>query len=266
MIDEYVERDIRRVAGMIVEARRVVVFTGAGISTESGIPDFRSPGGIWSRFDPADFTIERFLKSEETRRKQWRILLEGGLFADAEPNRAHLAVAELERIGKLVCVITQNIDNLHQKAGNSPDKVYELHGNMRWLKCMGCQRRYPLQEIVDKYRAQFEVPVCEHCKGILKPDVVFFGELLPANTLNSATLHATQCDLMIVIGSSLVVYPAASIPLYAKGSGAQLVIINNTPTNCDSEADVVINHSAGEVMEKILNEVKNRLQQKKASG
>ena len=266
MGNEHVERDIRKVAEMIVNARNVVVFTGAGISTESGIPDFRSPGGIWSRFDPGDFTIERFLTSQETRRKQWRILLEGGLFADAEPNRAHHAVAELEKMGKLTCVITQNIDNLHQKAGNSPDKVYELHGNMRWLRCMDCVRRYPLQEVVDKYRSQFEVPSCEHCQGILKPDVVFFGELLPEMTLRSATLHATQCDLLIVIGSSLVVYPAASIPLYAKGSGAQLVIINNTPTNCDTTADVVINHSAGEVMEKVLAEVRSRIQTEKGSG
>lgn len=246
-------------ADMIVKARDVVVFTGAGISTESGIPDFRSPGGIWTKFDPEDFTIDRFLTSPETRKKQWRILLEGGLIADAEPNRAHLAVAELERMGKLNCIITQNIDNLHQKAGNSPEKIYELHGNMRWLKCMSCGMRYPMEEMVNKYRSEDDIPPCEHCPGILKPDVIFFGELLPVMTLKQATLHATRCDLFIVIGSSLVVYPAASIPMYARSSGAKLAIINLTPTSCDDTAHVVIHHSAGEVMERALEEVKSRL-------
>jgi len=259
MGSERLDGKITAAADMIVCARNIVVFTGAGISTESGIPDFRSPGGIWSRFDPEDFTIDKFLSSPETRRKQWRILLEGGLFSDAEPNRAHRAVAEMEKIGKLTCVITQNIDNLHQKAGNSPEKVYELHGNMRWLRCMDCDKRYPLEEMVEKYRAQYDVPECERCHGILKPDVIFFGELLPQVTLKNATFNATRCDLIIVIGSSLVVYPAASIPMYAKGAGAKLVIINNTPTSFDIEADVVIHHTAGEAMEMIMEEVRKRL-------
>jgi NAD-dependent deacetylase len=259
MAEIFLDGKIGTVAGLIVLARNVVVFTGAGVSTESGIPDFRSPGGIWSRFDPEDFTIERFIASRETRKKQWRILLEGGLFSDAKPNRAHHAVTELEEMGKLSCVITQNIDNLHQKAGNSPEKVYELHGNMKWLRCMSCGVRYPLEEMVDLYRDREDVPECMHCPGILKPDVIFFGELLPATTLKQATLLATMCDLFIVIGSSLVVYPAASIPMYAKNSGAKLVIINHAPTPCDGEADVIIRHSAGETMERIVEEVRRRL-------
>ncbi len=256
---EQLDGKIVAAADMIVRARSIVVFTGAGISTESGIPDFRSPGGIWTKFDPEDFTIQKFLSSPETRKKQWNILLEGGLITDAKPNRAHHAVAELEQMGKLTCVVTQNIDNLHQKAGNSPDKVYELHGNMRYLRCIDCDARYPVGEIVERYRLKDDVPDCELCHGILKPDVVFFGEMLPQATLKSATFHATRCDLIIVVGSSLVVYPAASIPLYAKESGAKLVIINNTPTPCDDIADVIINHSAGEVMEKLLEEVKKSL-------
>lgn len=259
MVGKALDGKIGIVADMIVKARGVVVFTGAGISTESGIPDFRSPGGIWTKFDPEDFTIERFLNSAETRKKQWRILLEGGLVADAEPNRAHLVVAELEKMGKLSCIITQNVDNLHQKAGSSPEIVYELHGNMRWLRCMDCGLRYPMEKMVEKYRFVDDIPECEHCRGILKPDVVFFGELLPATTLKQATFHATRCDLCIVIGSSLVVYPAASIPTYAKNSGAKLVIINHTATPCDDVADVLIHHSAGDVMERILEEVKKRL-------
>ena len=259
MVDQLLDGKIGIVAEMVVQAGAVVVFTGAGISTESGIPDFRSPGGIWTRFDPEDFTIQRFLSSPETRKKQWRILLEGGLIADAEPNRAHHAVAELERMGKLRCVITQNIDNLHQKAGNTPGNVYELHGNMKWLRCMSCDVRYPMDDMVDKYRFRDDIPSCEECGGILKPDVIFFGELLPELTLKRAIHHATTCDLLIVIGSSLVVYPAAHIPMYAKESGAKLVIINQTPTTSDTYADVVIHHSAGEVMERILGEVKKRL-------
>jgi len=250
---------INAAAEMILTSRSLVVFTGAGISTESGIPDFRSPGGIWTKFDPEDFTIQKFLTSPETRKKQWRVLLDGGFIVDAEPNRAHHAVAALEEMGKLTCVITQNIDNLHQKAGNSPEKVYELHGNMKWLRCMDCDVRYPLDKIVERYRLQEDIPDCEHCHGILKPDVVFFGELLPEATLKKATFNATRCDLLIVIGSSLVVYPAASIPMYAKESGAKLVIINNAPTPCDSVADVIIHYSAGEVMERILGEVKKKI-------
>lgn len=259
MSAQNLEARIIQAADMIVHASNVVVFTGAGVSTESGIPDFRSPGGIWTRFDPEDFTIQKFLSSPETRKKQWQILLDGGLFANAEPNRAHLAVALLEEIGKLNCIITQNVDNLHQKAGNSPEKVYELHGNMRWLKCMSCDARYPVGDVVDRFRAKEEVPDCERCRGILKPDVVFFGELLPEWTLRNATARATRCELMIVIGSSLVVYPAAYMPMYAKESGAKLVIINNTPTSCDDVADVVIHHSAGAVMERIMENVRKRL-------
>jgi NAD-dependent deacetylase len=250
---------IGMVADMIARARDVVVFTGAGISTESGIPDFRSPGGIWTKFDPEDFTIMKYLNCAETRKKQWRILLDEGLLTDAEPNRAHYAVAELEKMGKLSCVITQNVDNLHQKAGNSPELVYELHGNMKWLRCMDCDLRYSMDKMVEKYRLVDNIPDCEHCGGILKPDVVFFGELLPATTLKQATFYATRCDLCIVIGSSLVVYPAASIPTYAKNAGAKLVIINHTATPFDNVADVIIHHTAGEVMERILEEVKKRL-------
>jgi NAD-dependent deacetylase len=253
------EEGIIQAANLILHSGNVVVFTGAGISTESGIPDFRSPGGIWTRFDPEDFTIQKFLSSPETRKKQWQILLEGGLFVDAKPNRAHLAVAELEEIGKLDCIITQNVDNLHQKAGNSPEKIYELHGNMRWLKCMSCDERYPVGDVIEKFRASEEVPGCERCQGILKPDVIFFGELLPEWTLKNATAHASRCDLMIVIGSSLVVYPAAYMPEYAKEGGAKLAIINNTPTSFDDVADVVIRQSASVAMERIMEKVKTRL-------
>jgi len=242
----------------VLEAKRVVVFTGAGISTESGIPDFRSPGGIWTKFNPDDFTIQKFMSSEKTRRLQWQILAEGSLLKDAEPNQAHHAVAELEKLGKLTCVITQNIDNLHQKAGNSPDKVFELHGNMKFVRCMGCDSRFPVDDILQRLDKE-EIPDCHFCHGILKPDAVFFGEALPQKTLNDAIHHSRHCDLFIAIGSTLVVYPAAYMPMYAVESGAKLVIINLSPTPMDSKASALISAKAGETMGKIVEKVRSQL-------
>jgi len=244
---------IRAVAEMISVSDRIVVFTGAGVSTESGIPDFRSPGGIWSKFDPDDFTIQKFLTSKETRKKQWKLLVEGGLFSNVNPNQAHYAIAELEKIGKLDCVITQNIDDLHQKAGTSPDKVFELHGNMKLVKCLSCGKQYNMDYIKEKLKKGVEIPDCEKCHGILKPDIVFFGEALPSRAQDAAIKHSENCDLLIAIGSSLVVYPAAFIPVYAKEAGAKLVIINIGETPCDNFADIVINGKAGETMAKIVS-------------
>lgn len=250
---------ISMVADMIVQSKAVVVFTGAGVSTESGIPDFRSPGGIWTRFDPEDFTINRFMASRETRKKTWELLGGSGIIADALPNRAHLAVYELELLGKLTCVITQNIDNLHQKAGSSPDRVFELHGNMQWVRCLDCGARFTMQAVRQRLDPDNPVPECEHCSGVLKPDVIYFGESLPQETLDRAVHHSRTCDLFIVIGSSLSVYPAAYMPTYALEGGARLVIVNNTRTFCDDRAEVVINSTAGVAMERILEEIKRQL-------
>ena len=253
------EEKIGKVADMIVGARNVVVFTGAGVSTESGIPDFRGPNGIWTKVDPEDFTIDRFMSSAETRRKQWQHMVANRLARTRpEPNKAHLAIAELEKMGKLTCVVTQNVDNLHQRAGSDPSKVYELHGNIQWIRCTSCDARYPAEEFVQKHADESDTPVCERCRGILKPDVVFFGESLPVDTLEGATYHANNCDLLIVIGSSLVVYPAAYIPMHARNAGAKLVIINIGATQYDRDADVLIDASAGDVMERIVGEVRKR--------
>ena len=249
---------VDKVAALILESSRVVVFTGAGISTESGIPDFRSPGGIWTKFDPDDFTVQKFMSSEKTRRMQWQMLAEGGLLKDAEPNQAHHAVAELEKLGKLTCVITQNIDNLHQKAGSSPDKVFELHGNMKFVRCMSCDMCFPVGDILQRLNKE-EIPDCQFCRGILKPDAVFFGESLPQQALNDAIQHARHCDLFIVIGSTLVVYPAAYMPMYAVESGARLVIINLSPTPMDAKAAALITASAGETMSRIVEKVRSKL-------
>jgi len=253
-----VDQGIRDIAAGILAAKRIVVFTGAGVSTESGIPDFRSPGGIWTKFDPEDFTIFKFLSSSETRKKQWRILVESGLLSNAEPNRAHRAIADLEGMGKLDCVITQNIDNLHQKAGNSPEIVFELHGNMNRAKCLACGAMYPIGQAL-KQLDKGDEPECESCSGMLKPDVVFFGESLPAEVLHEATRRSKICDLFIVIGSSLAVYPAAYMPAYAKEGGAKLAIINASTTTHDMQADILVNAGAGDVMEKIISIVREGL-------
>ncbi len=258
MIGRSAEERVGRAAEMIREARRIVVFTGAGVSTESGIPDFRGPGSFWTKFDPEDFTIGKFLSSPETRRKQWRFLVSGGLFKDARPNAAHLAIAELEALDRLECVITQNIDNLHQMAGNDPSRVFELHGNMRWIRCVDCGDRSALEEILSKYGTTDAPPACVCCGGIMKPDVIFFGEALPEEALREAIWHANHCDLLIIVGSSLVVYPAASIPFAAEQAGAKLVIVNLTPTPADGIADVIINAPAGEALPRIIAEVKRR--------
>jgi NAD-dependent deacetylase len=246
----------REVAELIISAKKLVVFSGAGISTESGIPDFRSPGGIWSRFDPDDFTYQKFVADPESRRKQWRMLGEGHLTTQAQPNLAHYAVAELDEMGRLDCVITQNVDNLHQKAGVPAEKVFELHGNMQWAVCLSCGRRYPFERIKLRLDKGEEIPDCEACHGMLKPSAVFFGEQLPQDVLTEASRRASACDLFIVVGSTLVVYPAAQMPVYAVQAGARLVIINLSSTPMDGEAAVLINAGAGETMNRIVELVR----------
>ena len=255
-MDSDLDTKIQLVADMILDSDRIVVFTGAGVSTESGIPDFRGPGGIWSRFDPDDFTIHKFLQSADTRKRQWKILVGEGLFSDVEPNKAHYAIAEMEALGRLDCVITQNIDNLHQKAGNSPDSVFELHGNMKRARCLDCQTIFPIEYVLEKLKEGTEEPICSKCFGTLKPDVVLFGEALPGEVMEAATRHSSECDLFIVVGSSLVVHPAAFMPLYAREAGAKLVIINIGDTPLDTKADVLIHKNAGDMMARIVDPVK----------
>ncbi|HNQ65066.1 MAG TPA: NAD-dependent deacylase [Smithella sp.] len=250
------EEKINLVAAMIAASKKTVIFTGAGISTESGIPDFRGPDGLWTKVDPEDFTIDRYLRSGETRKKVWYYLVEGGLMTTSQPNRAHLAIAELERMNKLSSIITQNIDNLHQRAGNDPKKVHELHGNMQWLVCLDCAERYDLEMMRQKHPSPDHFPICEKCAGLLKPGVVFFGEMLPPDTLRMAEQESEKCDLFMVIGSSLVVYPAAYMPLYAKQSGAKIVIVNMGQTGQNDIADVFINAPAGDTLSRIVARLK----------
>ncbi len=246
-----------KIAELIIKAKRVVVFTGAGISTESGIPDFRGPGGIWERFDPEDFTYQKFVTDAEARRRQWRLFR--GLSITAEPNPAHYAIAELHRLDKLDCVITQNVDNLHQRAGVPDIKVLELHGNVRWLVCLGCRRRYPFEQVIARLDKGEEVPDCEMCHGILKPDTVLFGEPLPEEVFQEAITRSSRCDLFIIIGSTLVVYPAAYVPEYALDSGAKLVIVNLSATPLDKKTQVLVRAKAGEFMPRVVQQVKERM-------
>ena len=258
------EEQIDRLADLIVSSKRVVVFTGAGVSTESGIPDFRSPGGIWEKYDPSEFTYQRFVSSAETRKQHWQFY-RSGLFGgeDVQPNPAHYAIAELWKMGKLDCLITQNVDNLHQEAGLPEEKVVELHGNMRWIKCLSCGKRTPMAEVVKRVEKEnLEEPHCKDCQGILKPEGVFFGELLPEKALREATFYSRNCDLFIVIGSTLIVTPAAYMPSYALESGARLVIINLSSTPLDRQATMLIQGKAGEVMSKVMERVKGKLPRK----
>jgi NAD-dependent deacetylase len=245
---------------MILESRRVVVFTGAGISTESGIPDFRSPGGIWDVFDPYEFTYQKFLSSQKSREKFWEFSrLLWPKFAGAKPNHGHYAIAELHHVGKLDCVITQNVDGLHQEAGVPEEKVIELHGTSRWVICLECGRRYPREEIQRWVESGGKVPQCDGCGGIVKPATVSFGEPMPEREISEAGRRATACDLCLVAGSSLMVYPAVQIPLIAKDNGAKLVIINLARTPHDRYADIIINDKLGQALPQIIERVKVRL-------
>ncbi len=238
---------IARLRSLVEAATDIVPFTGAGISTESGIPDFRSPGGLWATTQPIPFDL--FLTSREMRDEAWRrrFAMEK-YFAAARPGRGHRALAHLYRSGKARAVITQNIDNLHQDSGVAPADVIELHGNTTYATCLDCDRRYELDWVRQRFEtAGGRAPDCD-CGGPIKTATVSFGQSMPAEAMRRAERHAGACDLMLAIGSSLVVWPAAGIPLLAKQSGASLVIVNREPTDLDAIADLVIRQDIGEVL------------------
>jgi len=254
------EKKLTQVAQWIVNAKRTVVFTGAGLSTESGIPDFRSPGGVWDKYNPEDFYFQNFLSNEASREKYWQMATEmWEPIKKAQPNPAHLAIAEFEKLGKLDCVITQNIDGLHFKAGNSEEKVIQLHGTAIFVSCLSCRKRYDRNEIQERIKKGQKAPRCDDCGGLLKPATISFGQSMPEKETQEAYHRSSLCDLFIVIGSSLVVQPAASMPLVAKRNGARLVIINRDPTPFDDIADLVIHDQAGPTMGSILEYVKKGL-------
>ena len=232
-------------------SERIAVFTGAGISTESGIPDFRSPNGIWSKMTPIDY--QEFVGSEEMRKEAWRrkIVIDKDMNV-ATPNRGHRAIAKLVNTGKCFCVITQNIDGLHQASGIAAEKIIEIHGNGTFAKCLDCAKRFELAPIFEAFNRDETIPVCDQCGGIVKTATISFGQAMPEQEMQRAEYAAKSCDLMLAIGSSLVVYPAAGFPIYAKRSGAKLVIINREETEQDQIADLVLNAEIGETLGEAL--------------
>ena len=244
---------ISDLAKLIVQSSRVVIFTGAGISTESGIPDFRSPGGVWSKMKPIQF--QDFVADPKMREESWRRKFEGmdGM-TKAQPNNGHFAVARLVNSGKVSHVITQNVDNLHQNSGVPDDKVIELHGNATYAKCLDCGQAYKFAPLKVAFQKHGEVPDCEHCGGMIKTATISFGQSMPEREMLLAEQATIDCDLFIAIGSSLVVYPAASLPLQAKQYGAKLVILNREPTDMDGYADMVIHAEIGHVLSQTIAE------------
>jgi NAD-dependent deacetylase len=237
-------------ARYLTASRRAVVFTGAGISTESGIPDFRSPGGVWSKMKPIMF--QDFVASRDARREGWRrVFNRTAGWTGASPNAGHRAVAALVEHGKVSAVITQNVDNLHQDSGAPADKIIELHGNASYAKCLDCGKRHELDLLEMPWRRGEEI-VCMHCAGLLKTATISFGQAMPEAEMMRATDEARACDLFLVLGSSLVVYPAAGLPIEASRHGAKLVIVNREPTELDGYADLVLNAEIGPLMTEAL--------------
>ncbi|MBI1239381.1 MAG: NAD-dependent deacetylase [Alphaproteobacteria bacterium] len=229
---------------MIAEAERIVAFTGAGISTESGIPDFRSPGGLWTRMKPIDF--RDFVASADVRREAWRRRFEGKDFLEGvQPNDGHRALAQLIARGQASAIITQNVDGLHQAAGVSGERVIEIHGNASYATCLACGLRHEIAEIREHFLATGDPLDCRTCGGIVKAATISFGQAMPEAEMARAQEEARACDLFLAIGSSLVVYPAAALPALAKRAGAKLVILNREATGLDGEADLVLHAEIG---------------------
>ena len=237
-------------ARLIADSRRLVIFTGAGISTESGVPDFRSPGGVWSRMKPIYF--QDFVASEERRREAWSRAFTGKAgWVGAKPNIGHAAVARLVASGKCTAVITQNVDNLHQDSGVPEDRVIELHGNASYAACLDCGLRHELADLKAGFLERDEIPACRACGGLVKTAVISFGQAMPEGPMARAKAATLACDLFLVLGSSLVVFPAASFPLLAQRNGAALAIVNREPTEQDAYADLVLHDEIGPVMAEV---------------
>jgi NAD-dependent deacetylase len=242
---------LEHLADFLAKSRSAVVFTGAGISTESGVPDFRSPGGVWSRMKPIYY--QEFVSSEEMRREAWKRVFSGKMgWTGAKPNAGHFAVARLVGRGKVSTVITQNVDNLHQESGVPTGQVVELHGNASYATCLECGLRHELDVLKQSFLGRDEIPVCRDCGGLVKTATISFGQSMPQDKMLRAEEATLACDLFIVLGSSLVVFPAAGFPLLAKENGAKLVIVNREPTEQDIYADLVIHDGIGRVLSAVV--------------
>jgi NAD-dependent deacetylase len=244
---------IERARSMLRAARRVTVLTGAGISTESGIPDFRGPNGLWTKNPKAEkaSSLQHYLDDPEVRRLAWQNRLHSPAWT-AEPNSGHRALVEIERRGQLVALVTQNIDELHQRAGHDPAKVIEVHGTMWWSRCWTCNDRRPMAEAVDRVRAGDADPSCLLCGGVLKSDTISFGQALVPEVIDAAMVAADSCDLLLAAGSSLSVFPAANVVPRARAAGATVVILNGESTRMDRFADVVVLGQLGDLLPAVV--------------
>ena len=250
------EPELDEIAGWLRGARQIVVLTGAGISTESGIPDFRGPQGVWTKNPAAEklATIQHYVADAEHRKRVWRNRAEGEVFG-GQPNEGHRALAELERRAALHTLVTQNVDGLHQAAGSSPERIVEIHGNVHTVKCLACGWRGPMEDTLERVRAGNEDPTCLTCGGMLKSATISFGENLVVADLQRAEHAAQGADVFIAAGTSLGVYPAAGLPEIAYRAKARLVILNAEPTPFDPYADAVLREHLGEVLPAIVERV-----------
>ena len=245
--------DANKLSQMLAASDRMIVFSGAGISTESGIPDFRSPGGVWSKMSPIYF--QDFVASREARREAWtRVFNRTAGWTGAKPNAGHHAVAKLVQSGRCTSVITQNVDNLHQDGGVADDRVIEIHGNATYARCLGCGKRYELDDLRPRWEAEEDI-TCLFCTNLVKTATISFGQPMPEHEMMCAASEAAACDLCLVLGSSLVVYPAAEIPLIAKRHGARLIIVNREPTDQDPYADLVLHTEIGPLLSEAVSQL-----------
>lgn len=252
-----IQEAIEDIVEFLEVSQKVVVLTGAGASTESGIPDFRSADGIWRRYPPG--TYQDFISKPEARKRYWELRqVLGGQVRNARPNSTHYALAALEQMGKLSGIITQNFDGLHQDAGNTPERVIELHGTSRWAACTLCGTRLPMSELQGRIEAGEEDPQCALCGGYLKAATILFGQPVPRPELDRAIALTNQSDLFLVIGSSLRVSPASRLPWLAVERGVPLVIINREPTPLDRRADLVLSANAGETMARVMARLREK--------
>ena len=243
---------LQRAADVLAGRTRILVFTGAGISTESGIPDFRGPDGVWTRVDPAEFTLDRYLASAETRSASWRRRTRSGALT-AAPNRGHEAVVRLWETGRMIGCVTQNVDGLHGAAGLPDAALVEVHGNAHTTSCLGCGATVGTAKVASRVAAGDDDPACVECGGILKVDVVYFGEMLPERAMARALEWSAEADAVLAVGSTLGVYPAASVPLDVVRAGHPMVIVNRGPTELDHLAAAIVEGAAGEMLPALVD-------------
>lgn len=236
------------------EKSRILAFTGAGISTESGIPDFRGPDGVWTKIDPAEFTYDKFVTRASTRIASWQRATSNRR-TDAKPNAGHVALTRLWSAGRLIGCVTQNVDGLHQASGLPAEAVVELHGNATTASCLSCRRSWDTSVIVERVELGEEDPSCLECGGIIKIDVISFGQAMPEEEIARASEMALGCDAVLAVGSTLSVYPAAWIPLDARDNGALYVIVNQGPTEHDAEADIRLEGQAGVLLPMLTDQI-----------